>query len=335
VSFFGAVALPLATYTAALALFGLAHVLSELRYVDHRFGARLRGGLLLPILLLIAAAALARLGGMAGWLGRDTAAGLELAFGAGLLAVVLRRGGGWAGRLLAGALGLALVTGAWAAPFLALVIFSVAHNVTPLALLAERFAAPRDRARRRRVLAVASLALIGLPLLIATGLPYGVLAAYGLAYPEATLFPGGDLSMNLGVYVPSAWWEEDWALHAFSASVFAQCMHYVAVIGVLPRLIGPGDRPVLPWPPARRFGWAVIVAGGALAAGFALDYGMARRIYAIAALVHAWLEIPILVLVVAAFQRSTAIASPAPKEAAFAAAETASARPQDNGNSKP
>jgi len=76
VSFFGAVALPLATYTAALALFGLAHVLSELRYVDHRFGARLRGGLLLPILLLIAAAALARLGGMAGWVGRDTAAGL-------------------------------------------------------------------------------------------------------------------------------------------------------------------------------------------------------------------------------------------------------------------
>jgi hypothetical protein len=34
--FFSAVALPLATYTTALALFGLAHVGSELRYVDYR-----------------------------------------------------------------------------------------------------------------------------------------------------------------------------------------------------------------------------------------------------------------------------------------------------------
>lgn len=299
-SFIGAVALPLATYTAALALFGLAHVLSELRYVDHRFGARLRGGLLGPLLLLIAAAALARLGGMAGWFGRGTAAMLELLAGAALLLVVLRVGEGWAARLLAGGLGLLLILGAWVAPFTALVVFAVAHNVTPMALLAERFAAPQDRAAGRPVLVAAGIALILLPLLIATGLPYDAFAALGLVDPDATLFQGGDLLQNFGAYVPSAWWEEDWALHAFSASVFAQCMHYVAVIGVLPRLIGPGDRPVLPWPTARQFGWAVLAAGGALAAGFALDYALARRIYAIAALVHAWLEIPILVLVVAA-----------------------------------
>ena len=34
--FLSAVALPLATYTTAVALFGLAHVGSELRYVDYR-----------------------------------------------------------------------------------------------------------------------------------------------------------------------------------------------------------------------------------------------------------------------------------------------------------
>lgn len=307
-AFAGAVALPLATYTTALALFGLAHVLSELRYVDHRFGARLRGGLLAPVVALIAAAAMARLGGMTGWLGRGTAAGLELLAGAALLVVVLRAGGGWPGRLLAGGLGALLLLGAWAAPFTALVVFSIAHNVTPLALLAERFAAPGDRAEGRRVLAAAGVALIGLPLLIATGLPYAAFAWMGLADPDATLFQGGDLIQNFGVYVPSAWWEEEWALHAFSASVFAQCMHYVAVIGVLPRLIGPGDRPVLPWPSARRFGWAMAAAGAALAVAFAVDYGAARRLYAIAALVHAWLEIPILVLVVAAFSA----ARPAP-----------------------
>ena len=35
------VALPLATYTTVLALFGMPHVGSELRYLDYRFGARL------------------------------------------------------------------------------------------------------------------------------------------------------------------------------------------------------------------------------------------------------------------------------------------------------
>lgn len=307
-SFLGAVALPLATYTTALALFGLAHVLSELRYVDHRFGARLRGGLLWPILALIALAALARIAGMAGWTGRATAAALELAAGAALLAVVLRQGGGWPGRLLAGGLGLLLILSAWAAPFTALIVFSVLHNVTPLALLAERFAAPADRAAGRRVLAAAGFALIALPLLIATGLPFLALEQAGLVDPDASWFRAGDLVQNLGAYVPSAWWEEEWALHAFSASVFAQCMHYVAVIGVLPRLIGDADRPVLPWPPARRFALAVALAGAALAVGFAVDYGVARRIYAVAALIHAWLEIPILVLVVAAFSA----ARPAP-----------------------
>jgi hypothetical protein len=47
--FLAAVALPLATYTAALAMFGLAHVGSELRYVDYRFGSRLPGGVAVSI----------------------------------------------------------------------------------------------------------------------------------------------------------------------------------------------------------------------------------------------------------------------------------------------
>ena len=40
-AFLLAAAAPLATYTLALAIFGLPHVLSELRYVDHRFAARI------------------------------------------------------------------------------------------------------------------------------------------------------------------------------------------------------------------------------------------------------------------------------------------------------
>lgn len=331
--FFASVALPLATYTTALALFGLAHVGSEFRYIDHRFALRLGHGLFLALGLLLCGAVLARLGGMTGTLDRSAAAMAEIGFGAAMVALMLRRGGR-AGAMLAAALGLALVTGAWAAPFLTLLAFAVGHNLTPIALLAERFAAPADRATRRRVLAVAATGLVGLPLLIATGIPFDLLAARGLVDPEASLFAGGDLLANLGAYVPASAWQSDWALHAFSAAVFAQCMHYVATIGVLPRLIAPGDRPALPWPSPRRFASGLAALCAALAIAFALDYAIARRVYAIAALVHAWIEIPILVLVVAALQRQT-MASPSPPatEAAFAAAETASALPRPSGTS--
>src|SRR5262245_38151617 len=59
--FVAAVALPLATYTTALALFGFAHVGSELRYVDYRFGGRLPGGLVVWLFAPLGAAVAVRL----------------------------------------------------------------------------------------------------------------------------------------------------------------------------------------------------------------------------------------------------------------------------------
>ena len=48
-----AVLAPLATYSVTLAVFGLPHVLSELRYIDRRFGRRLDKRFLLPIAVLL------------------------------------------------------------------------------------------------------------------------------------------------------------------------------------------------------------------------------------------------------------------------------------------
>jgi hypothetical protein len=39
-----------------------------------------------------------------------------------------------------------------------------------------------------------------------------------------------------------------------------------------------------------------MIAAVALAVGFSFDYGAARKFYALAALMHGWIEIPILVL---------------------------------------
>lgn len=292
VAFVGAVALPLATYTTVLALFGFAHVASELRYVDCRFAARVGRGLTGALAAALAMAVVARLSGAAGVLPVAVAVGIEIALGATLVALTVRalRRHRW---LAAGAAGL-LAAGAVLAPFETLLCLAVGHNLTPLAFLAEALRG----AQRRRVLALASIGFVVLPLLIATGLPFAALAACGLAAPEATLFSAGDLTKNLAAYVPASALHSDWALHAFSASVFAQCMHYVAVIGVLPRLIDPARPTWVAWPPASRFARYLVVGSAAMALGFALDYGLQRHVYALAALVHAWLELPIFALAV-------------------------------------
>jgi hypothetical protein len=69
------------------------------------------------------------------------------------------------------------------------------------------------------------------------------------------------------------------------------------VILLLPRLIEPGRaRPLAHWPSARRFALYLAAAALMLATGFVVDFKVARQFYALAALVHAWVEIPILLL---------------------------------------
>ena len=289
-AFIATITLPLATYTTVLALFGFAHVASELRYVDHRFGARLGGGLFGTLTVLLGMAVAVRLSGTLGWLPVALALGLEIGLGAVLVTVTvasMRRH-----RWMAVAAASTLAAGAVLAPFETLLCVAITHNLTPLAFLAEALRG----AQRRRVLPLAGIGFVVLPLVIATGLPFAALAGLGLVAPEATLFSAGDLTRNLAAYVPAWALYSDWALHAFSASVFAQCMHYVAVIGVLPCLIDGGSQPRLAWPDAARFVRYLAIGAVALGVGFALDYGVQRQAYALAALVHAWLELPIFAL---------------------------------------
>ena len=289
--FLAAVALPLATFTIVLALFGPAHVVSELRYLDHRFGARLGPARVLSLALLLSAAMATRLLGTLGVLPPAPMAATEIALAAAAVLTLVPSGG--AVRWSAAALALVLVAGATMAPLLTLLILAVTHNLTPLGFLAERLRGPE----RRRAMLLGSIGFIAIPLLIASGMPFAVLAALGWVAPEAAVFPSaGTLDGNLGAYVPSWAVGEGWALNAFSASVCAQCRHYVAVIGVLPALIPAGSAPILPWPTTRRFFAALIALGGAIALGFSFDYGIARHVYAVAALLPAWLELPLLLL---------------------------------------
>jgi hypothetical protein len=297
---------PLAVYIVVLALFGWAHVLSELRYVDLRFGPRVGGRLRASLGAGLVLVAVVRAGVSMGWLPRAVATPVELGLVVALVLAVLPA---LAGRLsqITAVLGAAAVAAgvAWA-PLHTLLLLAVLHNFTPVGFLAEIL---RGRARRR-ALAVAAGVFLGLPLILAGGWIQTWLAALGWWRPDLGLLGAGDLHANMGAYLAPEMRAAPWAVHVFAGAVFAQCMHYVAVIHVLPRLLpGPAralDRPaadapamaraVVPWPRADRFSVALAMFSLIMFAGFALDYGNARGAYSVAAAVHAWIELPILLL---------------------------------------
>lgn len=334
-----ATALPLAAYTTALACFGLAHVASEMRYIALRFGRRIGLRLAVMLTVLLAAVVAARLSGIAGWLAPGTAVGGELMIAALLAACIIPLTGARpVAALTAG--GLAAAAALW--PFETLAVLAIAHNVTPLGFLAE---ALRSRARRRAL--AAGLVVFGLiPVLIASGLPQAWATQAGWLAPDASLFPVGPLEGQLGVYVPRRLVPEAWAANLFAAAVFAQLMHYAAVILVLPRLLpatsgqaaggGQGMWRFLAGP----VGFACVIAATVLISTtvFVLDFFDARAAYSLPAAVHAWIEIPVLLMALGGFPRDPRrrtdgqdswMARPMASEAPLATSDSTSARTGD------
>jgi hypothetical protein len=289
---------PLWVYALSLAAFGLPHVLAELRYVDERFAARVPSGLRTSLIVLLLAIAGVRLLGLGGVGGIELRLGLELAFGATLVAVPMLVGRGlsrWLGGLVAAALGLGLVV----APTVTLVLFSFLHNLTPAGLLAERL---RGRPRRQAMLGC-GLLMVVVPLAMVTLLP----APTVLEGPLGT----GQLDAHLGVFVPGPWLGGPFADRMFAVAAWLQCVHYALVLHVLPRL-GAGDvdpGAVLPWPAPRAFAGLLLVLGGAMAFAFVSGFGTARACYGVFAAMHAWLELPVLVLATAALAPVTVLRS--------------------------
>lgn len=277
---------PLWTYALSLALFGLPHVLVELRYVDERFAARLPQrtlGWLAFGLCGIVGLRLAALGGLGTGSGR---ASLELLLGAALVGLALPLLRGHRSRPLAVAVGTALLVGASLAPLPTLVALALLHNLTPVGFLAERLRGPA------RVRALGAAALV-----------FGAVPAFLLAVdvPGALLggpFDSGHLDAHLPAFVPGPLLDGPFADRLFAAAAYLQCLHYAVVLHVLPRLGGAqetaGAR--VPWPKWSAFVLATAIAGGLFTLGFHSSFAGTRGVYAVFAALHAWLEIPILVL---------------------------------------
>jgi hypothetical protein len=316
-----AVAAPLLVYSAALAMFGAAHVLSELRYVDRRFGRRLGIPYAAALGPLLAGAVAARIGGVSGFLDPQAAIMLELSFVVALALAAAK--GGLLQQVLAVGLALALGVATLVSPFDTAISLSILHNLTPLAFLWE-ISRPGSRFR---VMGLALVAFIGLPLLVATGLPRLALAAAGVVAPSIDPFGAGPLANHLYVYVPIQLQHGGTAIDLFSASVVAQCAHYAAVILVLPAMLAANDPEavgLVAWPRGRIF-WAILIFLSSIAVyRFSIGFVSARALYGIAASLHAWVEIPLIIIAITrnSHQNST---TPVNAEARLAMPETISA----------
>lgn len=311
------VAAPLAAYTVTLAAFGLPHVLSELRYVDRRFGRGLGAPTALRIGGMLALIVAARAAGLAHLLPLRVEPPIELGLVA-ILALTAARG---PAPRIAVAMTLAIAVGLMAIvdPFETTVAFSVLHNLTPLGFLWQ--IAPA--ARRPAVMGWAALGFLGLPLLVATGAPRMALVACGLWSPELNPLGAGSLQAQLFVYVPERWTATSHAIDLFTASVVAQQAHYLAVIVVLPLMLArwsPGARGLLPWPRGWWFAAPVAVVAALMLTRFAADFAGSRALYGLFAAAHAWVEIPI--LIIALVNPQPPIRSPAANEAPLVSSES-------------
>lgn len=312
---------PLLVYSLALATFGAAHVASELRYVDCRFGRRIGNARITLMAALLVLAAGARVLGLTGHAAPATAVTLELGSVALLALSAIARPYRRVTLALAVATALALATAA--APFDTAITLSILHNLTPLAFLYE-IARPH---LRRRTMALALVAFLGLPLLVATGMPRYLFESLGVGASTLDPIGAGLLAGHLHVYVPSPLLASAAAIDLFAASVVAQCAHYAAVIIVLPWLLAresPGATGIVPWPRLAMFSGLVAAGSLAVLAGFAVDFAGARRFYGVAASVHAWIEIPLIVIAVTSSAQPES-SRPTPTDAPLAAVDATSA----------
>jgi hypothetical protein len=163
-------------------------------------------------------------------------------------------------------------------------------------------------------------------------LPRVALAAIGVVVPSIDPFGVGPLGDHLYVYVPT--WPQDTgsAIDLFSASVVAQCAHYAAVIIVLPALLAATDPKavgMVAWPKGRMFSTIVIVLSSIALYRFATGFVSARALYGIAASLHAWIEIPLIIIALTGRPHANS-ARPASAEVPLAIPETISDFAEDS-----
>jgi hypothetical protein len=271
-----AVRYPIAASIVALAVFGVAHTVLELRWVLNRFRPMLPARLLAGVVALATVIALARL---AGW-----PRPVEILAGFGLVALALVHGA-TTGRLpkTATAIGAAALAIGLAAslrtPGMYGIVLAHLHNLVTAVLLWEWRPDRRFRAGLVAVFAV-------IPALVLAG-------ALDPALPTAIARTGPAHLLSAGI-TPPAWAATALGVRIVAVFAFLQAVHYGVWCWLLPR-----HAPVRPTAATGARVPAVVViafATALLAFVFRTDYATGRSVYASLATYHAYLEFPVVLV---------------------------------------
>lgn len=277
--------LPAGTAVVGLAVFGILHNVLELRYVAGRFEGVLHGPFLRLLGALITGIVICRL--LPPSSGTRTA---EILLAYGLLAVACVHALRTRPVLLAAA--CALLAGATLAslafPAYHFVVLAHLHNVVPLLFLWEwSRAMPRGRTAFR---AVQCGWVLVIPALLLSGAFDGLLGA-GSGWTDR-------LALS---YTPPAWQHTHAGLRFVAVFAFLQTMHYVVWVWFMPRYAPDATEAFERRAPVLRGAraWALGLGGAvALSVLFVSDYTQGRSLYAAVASYHAYLEFPVLLMLV-------------------------------------
>ncbi|MFG1807216.1 hypothetical protein [Streptomyces sp. NPDC049040] len=286
--------MPAGTAVVGLASLGILHNVLELRYMAGRFEQVLHGPFLRLLAALITGIVLCRVL-PASAAARDG----EILLAYGLLAVACvhalrRRPAVLAG---AGAVIAAAATASLSFPDYHFVVLTHLHNVVPLVFLWDW---SRQMRRGRRAFRAVQLCwVLVIPALILSGAFDGLMGA-----------GSGWTDRLSATYTPPAWQHTGAGLRFVTAFAFMALMHYLVWVWFMPRYAPDATAaferrvPVL----NTRRAWALgLGAGAALAALFADDYDQGTSLYAALAAYHAYLEFPVLLmLILGAGPRATA-----------------------------
>jgi hypothetical protein len=274
--------MPLILYLFALMLFGLPHVLWEFNWVRQTYGAKVPTALWWSWGIILGLQASVRLAVWLGWIDAELSLYTDMFSLLALLLVVLLVLMRTSSRLpffrlsVLMAVGSGLIATLYTQNIVAvLVILAIAHNFTPLLLVpaSQHFA----QLPSRRVL----LSLFSLPLLI-----LGLSVAISLPAADSDLWMPSEAQW-LQQYAPQ------WASGLLSAVILAQCLHYYSVLRLMPSTLAiqvPLKIAGLAWQ------WWALTLSTPLSIYFLYDFTQARQLYAVAAGIHAWLELPLIAL---------------------------------------
>jgi hypothetical protein len=272
---------PLTLYALALALFGLPHVLIEAGWIRHTYLQKFPKYWWCSLLLILVVQGVARWGAWRGWLSRSDVAWVDLStLAAALVSTIMlwRIVRVYTALLACGFAGLIVVAIKMDLLIPLLALLAIAHNFTPLALT------PSGTLWANRPLTPVLFVMFCMPIVLTLLIWLNGTGEWrhGLT-GSAVLNEPRELGLTARV-----------AQILTPGLVLAQCLHYYTVIRLLPRALSPGV-PMLG--PANRVGWLVVASSIVMAVYFAQNYVDAKSLYAVVAGAHAWMEWPLIMLI--------------------------------------